>query len=244
MHQERNRRVCLTLIVLIATAIPSLLAQAPTGDPSRDWEVSFFGGLSSADDHSSLLSVEGLDQTNTVFLDYSPGYAAGVRITENLGDHLSAELDYTFANQPMAFRGLRPTLPRLDLDHNVHSAVYSMLFSPMSPRKNFRPFAMVGAGVSYFHISKDSKDASVRQGVTLKDRWKFLLTFGVGAKYRFSRSWGIRFDARDQVSGIPDYGLPPTSQFFQNQISPGFRPDGLLHNWKFSVGVNYYFKGL
>lgn len=245
MHNNKGKNVFLLFAALILLILPAeLVGQAPMNDPSRDWEFSFFGGLSSANDHSSLVNIEGLEDTNTAYLDYSSGYQAGIRITENLGNHLSAELDYTFANQPMAFRELSPTIRRLDLDHSVHSAVYSMLLSPVSPREKLRPFALVGAGLSYFHVSKDSKDAAVDQGVTLKDRWKFLMTYGGGFKYRITHKWGIRFDARDQLTGIPDYGLPPASRFFQNQISPAFRPDGLLHNWRFSVGVTYYFKGL
>jgi len=234
------RRLSLTALVLALMSL-SGFGQQQYANSNSKWEASFFGGFGTATDHDSKVLVDGGDATRIVTLNYASGFLVGARVTENLNRTASAELEYTFTNQPMAFLNLRPGLDRLDLDHYTHSFVYSILYSPYDRLARIRPFAAVGGGVTLYRVTSASKDLVLDEGATLTDRWKFVFSWGGGVKYRIKGNWGARFDVRDYVTGIPDYGLPPTASFFQGSVGPAFRPDGSQHNWKFSAGFIYYF---
>jgi len=179
-----------------------------------------------------------------VGVDYKSGYLLGARNTQNLKDHFGAELEYSYANQPMSFINLRPSLPQLDADHSIHSITYSILVYPFDRLKRLRPYGTVGGGTSFFYIGKRSKDRAAAEGIVLKDRWKFAFSFGGGVKYLLTNRIAVRFDVRDQITGVPDYGLPDTSPVLPGgEIGAGFRADGRIHNWLFNVGLNYYWGG-
>lgn len=239
MQKHSSRYV---VLLLILSALPAFAAaQAAPPKHHSEWEASFFGGFASASDQSSLTPVEGESAARPVGLDYKNGYLVGTRITQNLGENLGAELEYSFADQPLDFKNLRPTLPNLGVKHNIHSIVYSILVYPFDRSKRIRPFGIVGGGTSFFYIGKDSKNVAAAQGIVLKDRWKFAFSFGGGVKYLLTNKLGLRVDLRDQISGVPNYGLPDTSPVLPGgQIGAGFRADGRVHNWILNVGLNYY----
>ena len=70
-------------------------------------------------------------------------------------------------------------------------------------------------------------------------RWKAAGILGAGVKVRATEQTGFRFDVRDHITGVPDFGLPHSGTL---QV-PGFHPDGQLHNWQLSVGFFYSFSG-
>lgn len=211
----------------------------PPQDPPR-WEFSiFYGG-------GTLTSGEYLTATDTgdlftVGLDFEPGYAVGARITENRWEHVAAELEYVFANQPGGFTGLRPDLSRLDLDQRVHKVSYSVLFYPTDWQQGIRPFGSLGVGASYFHLMGRTTSQALDQGIELKQRWKLGWTYGGGVKVRQWGNWGFRVDLRNHIVGAPDYGIPSQAQIVVGQLEAGFRPQGRLHSWQLSGGLTYYF---
>lgn len=222
-----------------------LLAQYSQGyvQQQKKWEFSFLAGVSSSGDQTSSTPISGQELTRNVGLEYASGYLVGFRITENLGEHFGAELEYSFANQPMAFRNLRPNLPRLELDHREHSVVYDVLYYPLPRSSRIRPYALAGIGACFFQIDGDSMDDALSQSVSLRNRWKLAGTWGGGVKYFITDKWGVRFDIRDQISGIPDYGLPHVAPSFQGVSGPAFKPDGLLQTWQISAGVLVVWNG-
>jgi opacity protein-like surface antigen len=217
-------------------------AQVRHADDDR-WEVSFFYGVASAGDKAAATPVDGQDLPRLVVLDFASGYTAGVRITENRGRHFGAELEYGFANQPMALVDLRPGLGRLDSDHRIHSLTYSVLFYPLERDSRLRPYVSAGIGTAFFQVSGDSKAEASTEGIELKDRWKLAGGWGAGVKYRMNPNWGVRVDLRNQFTGVPDYGLPRRSSTFQGSVRPAFNADGSLSSWHFSAGVFFYLGG-
>jgi opacity protein-like surface antigen len=214
----------------------SLFAQIQVPPDEEKWEISFLLGGAFAGDQSAATPIEGEGTTRVVGLNYDSGLLLGVRITENLSEYVAAEFDYTYANQPMKFMDLTATLPRLDLDHGIHSLIYSFALFPLGRTSSLKPFGSLGGGASYFWIRGDSSEEAAKLGVDVKGVWKFVLSWGGGVKYQVDPKWGIRFDFRDLVSGIPSYGLPKTSI----GGTPAFRPSGNLHNWQVSGGISYY----
>lgn len=227
------------LLLLLGLLSDPLWAQVPV---DNKWEFSGFFGTSHFEDALFETPVEGGD-TRTVGLDSATGYVVGARVTENLGQHFGAELEYAYANHPLTFVSLRPNLPSLALDHRVHKLAYSAVFYPLNRRRRIRPFASVGAGASLFQVAEDSRNEALATGVDLKNRWKFAGSWGAGAKVYAGRNWGFRVDFRDHITGVPNFGLPSTAPQFQGRIGVGFRPEGAIHNWQFAVGLMYTFAG-
>ncbi|MEE8349806.1 MAG: outer membrane beta-barrel protein, partial [Acidobacteriota bacterium] len=208
----RNSLVVMSFLVLLA---PGASAQAPLSSSENKWEVSGFGGFGGAGDDTHVTPVEG-DAPRDVGLELDQGYVLGARITENLGQYLGAELEYSFTRQPLLFRNLTTALPSLALDHQLHKLAYSILVYGKRRGERIRPYGSIGFGTSFFQISSDSQDEALRQGVDLKNRWKLAFSYGAGVKIQVARGWGFRTDFRDQVTGVPDFGLPSQAPLLES----------------------------
>jgi len=203
------------------------------------WEASFFFGLSTAG-NSTFATPLSDGGTKDVGMEFDSNYLLGARITENLGQHFGAELEYAMAKRPVVLTNLLPTVPRLNLDHKLHQLAYSILVYTADRSHRLRPFGSIGFGTSFFRVSGRSQDEALQQGVDLKNRWKLAFTFGGGLKFRMGRNWGLRADVRDQVAGFSDFGLPSQASLAEPPQA-GVRPNGVLHNWNISGGISYYF---
>ncbi len=224
------------LIMITALSCASVMGQGSVAGRKDKWEFSVFAGSSHRGEHVCATPFEGVGSRN-VTLRFAPGYMAGVRISENLGEYFGAELDYSLANQPVEFRNLSPTLQVVNLDHRVHSVAYTVLVYGLKRNSRVRPYGAVGPGISLYETFGDSEDNAVALGLSLTNRWKVAGIFGGGVKIRTTQRTGFRFDVRDHITGIPDLGLPHAGTL----QAPGFRPDGQVHNWQFSAGFFYSF---
>ncbi len=238
------RKFALITLLLSLAVCTTVQAQIQYPNLYKEWEVAGLFGAAFVGDQSSETPVEGQDMTRLVGLDYSSGFLMGIRLTQNLKGKMGAELDYTYANQPLTFLNLSPTIPKLSVSHRVHSFVYSILYYFGDRNSRVRPFVSVGAGASLFQIDGTSKFEALARGVDLNDTWKFVGSFGGGVKYMINDSIGIRFDVRDLLSGVPSYSLPRTSSVDDDgTIGPAFRPDGILSDWQFSGGILFTWGG-
>jgi outer membrane protein W len=236
---RRKVRMARYLLIMIAalSCVPAMGQGTAYGRKDK-WEFSFFAGSSHRGEDVFATPSEGVG-TRNVTLRFAPGYVAGVRISENLGEHFGAELDYSLANQPVELRNLSPTLQVLNLDHRVHSVAYTVLFYGLKRDSRLRPYAAVGPGISLYETFGESEDNAVALGLSLTNRWKAAGIIGGGVKFRTTEQTGFRFDVRDHITGVPDFGLPHAATI----QTAGFRPDGQLHNWQFSVGFFYSLSG-
>src|SRR5204863_3954131 len=100
----------------------------------------------------------------------------------------------------------------LSLSHSVHHVSYNVSFLPMTPMMRFRPYAKVGAGPTVFHIPSHSKNDALALGSSLRDSWKIAFNLGGGVKYLVYDQLALGFDVRDQISGVPSYGLSRSAQ--------------------------------
>lgn len=202
----------------------------------KKWELSFLGGVAFSSDESSATAVSGGDSLRLVSLNYASGYLVGLRISENLGQNISAELEYGFANHPLSFVNLTPSVPLLETDHRTHSILYNILYSPRPRMSKVRPYFGFGAGTTFFQVDGTSKTAAEMENIELKDRWKFAFGLTGGVKSMITENWGVRVDVRNLWTGVPDYGLPGSA----TATGPGFAADGLLSRWQISGGFSYY----
>ncbi len=226
------------LIMMTALTCVPVMGQGPLYGRTDKWEFAVFAGASYRGENVYPTPFEG-GTTRDVTLRFAPGYLVGARITQNLGQYFGAELDYSLANQPVEFRNLTPTLQQVNLDDRVHSVTYTVLFYGLKRDSRLRPYGVVGPGISLFETFGESEKNAVSLGLNLTNRWKVAGIVGGGVKYRVTEQTGFRFDVRDHITGVPDFGLPHTGTI----QTPGFRPDGELHNWQFSAGFFYSFSG-
>jgi hypothetical protein len=233
-----------TLLLFLALSAPAATAQQIYTDWMwKDWEVTTFGGGSFGQtfDFPTFTTFNaGIPAvTRDVGLHYGSGYLVGANCRENLGDYWAADLQYTFANAPLEFTNLSPTIPSLGLGHKIHTFTYNGVFQAFSYRHKFRPYARAGAGASLFFLDDGSSkhDAETLLGVDLRDSWKFNVSYGGGFKFLFNGDVGVAFDARDTVSGVPSYGLPKTAQVVNGVFVPGLNRDGVVHNFQLSFGL-------
>ncbi len=229
-------RYCPLLWLLLVWSLPEVSAQSPRLRTDSKWEVSVFFGRSALGDGTFVTPVEG-GTTQVVGLSFDSSYVLGFRIAENLGPRLGAELEYAVANQPALFENLGPSLPQLELNQKVHTLAYNLVIYPREREDRIVPFVFIGIGTSLFDVSVASKQEALQQGVELADRWKFVFSYGGGVKLALATDWGVRFDIRDHVTGVNDFGLPSTAPL----LGAGFRPEGSFHNWQMSVGYLYTF---
>jgi opacity protein-like surface antigen len=231
-----SKQVLIFALFLILAA-GQAAAQAWQPQPENKWEFSLFGGSSFRGSESYLTPVQGVP-AREVGLRFADGYVVGARITENLGDWFGAELDYNLTNHPLQFTDLLPGIPPVHVDNRVHNLTYSVVVYGRDRASRIRPYGAFGPGVSLFQTFGDGERDAVGLGINLQDAWKFSFSFGGGAKVQMGRNWGLRADIRDQITGVPGYGLPRTAPAF---AEAGFRPDGVLHNWQVSIGFMYTF---
>jgi opacity protein-like surface antigen len=220
-------------LMILAAFVSPAEAQGPV---HRHWEVSLFGGGSFASDGTHETPVTGATQqtSRSVGLRFGAGYLVGGRITENRWNNWGVTLEYSFSNQPVTFTNLVPEAPSLSFGHSIHAVAYQILYYPRDAWSRLRPYVFAGPGVSLFQI----EGASVG-GVELSDPWKVTLSWGGGVKYIPRDKLGFVAQFSDAVSDVPRFGLPKTAIEGEGQSVPGFRPDGLMHQWQLSAGFLY-----
>lgn len=231
------------LFLFAAFFILSGIADAQTPFPTahRKWEFFGFGGGSflGSSDHPTPIRGEDLDSWITVNLEYESGYSAGFRIGETLGDHWGADFEYSYSDQPLKFTDLMPELPSLRLEQRIHRFLYNMLYYPLPRSSRVRPYVFGGAGMGLFYTKGSSEREAALEGIDIKNRWKVAFNWGGGLKLLLRDHLAARFQLGDQVTGVPNYGFPSVAQVGSDTFTPGFKPNGNLHNWLLVVGLAY-----
>jgi hypothetical protein len=201
------------LVFTLACCAPAF-AQVYGSPEYREWEGAGFVGGSFIGNFEFPTPVVGNVQegSRTIGMNYASGYQIGVRVTQNLGDFGAAYLEYNFANQPLRFTNLTPTIQSLSLSHNVNHFSYGFSYLPLRPSQRFRPYGAMGAGVALFYILGKSRNEALALGVPLRDSWEFALNLGGGFKYLVEDQAALTFDIKDQISSVPSYGLPRSAR--------------------------------
>src|SRR5689334_15346945 len=133
-------RPIITLVLAFVCA-PLIFAQ---GD--HHYEGGVFGGGSFVGEGFQFpTAVFGSEQgtSRTVGVHYASGYQIGARVAENLGDFWAADLEYTFANQPLRFTNLSPNIQSLSLGHSIHRLSYNVSYLVPVGLNRFRPYGKI-----------------------------------------------------------------------------------------------------
>jgi len=226
--------------VLLACVFVQFAAAQEHYPPEHlEWDVAWFGGTSIGETFHFPTTVLGGNNSNTVGMRFGSGYQLGVRVHENLRKYWGADLEYSAANQPLTLTNLSPDIQSLSLSQTVHHFSYGLSFLPLRPQSRFRPYASAQAGAALYFLHKSSRYDALDRGLGLHDDWKFLVNWGGGFKYLFTDEFGFEFDVKDQMTGIPTYGLPETARIVNGRFRPGVSRHGLFNNWQFNIGFSY-----
>ena len=230
-------RCCLALVLLGGIAQPLPGQAAPDSHP-RKWEFSFLAGAGFLSD-GTFGAAEAGNGSSLVTLDYKAGYSIAFGVIENLAEKFGAEMRYGINSLPIGPFGTAegPSMP--EPAHHVHELTYSLLVYPHGWKPGrLVPYALAGLGVSLFQPSGDADAAA--PGLVLKDRWKLAGEVGGGVKLYLDPPWSLRFEVRDRITGVPDYGLPRRAT--PGEGAGGTLPaSGRLHHWRFQAGITYNF---
>ncbi|HSR68199.1 MAG TPA: outer membrane beta-barrel protein [Acidobacteriota bacterium] len=236
----KSMRLFLAVVVTAAFLIVSLQAQPRRA--KNKWEVSFTVGWASSDDESFATST--LNGVKSVGLEQDSGPAFTLGVTDHVSRHVGAEVEYAFSDHDSTFFNLSPDLPALGFKQRLHRISYSAVIYPGNRLARIRPFGMVGAGAAYFQTSAEQPELALQNNVDLRSRWTFMYHYGGGVKWFLNERWALRFDVRNYVSNVPDYGLPRQDQSNGNgMLVPGFRPQGDFQHLYFGAGFTYALPG-
>jgi opacity protein-like surface antigen len=232
------RGVTLAFALLCSTPAFAQILQTPE---HRDWEFSGFVGRSFGDEFQFDTPVSGDAQqpSRTVGMRYGPGYLLGLRIRENINNLWSADLEYSFANQPLRFTNLSPDIQTLALSHYLHHLSYNVSFMPLPRTKRLRPYASAGIGAALFYVPGHAKNKALDQGLALRDSWEFLFNWGGGLSYLAIGQMALGFDVKHRLSRVPSYGIPPSARVVDGQYQAGLARHGIVQNWQINFSVAY-----
>lgn len=235
------RRLLLPAMFLFLGLPEAGRAQVQNPLSHRDWEFSVFGGTSIIKDQAFTTPVAGSDQqtSTTVGMQYGSSWLLGARLSESRGDYWGAEFEYSYANQPLRFTNLTPTVPALSLSQGVNTFAYNFIFFFTNPYRRLRPYAVAGIGTSLFQPYGSTEAEAAAAGIHLGNTWTLVFNWGGGVKYLIRDHWAVRLDFRSHLGTMPDYGLPSSASVTQGQYIPGMAASGTLQNWHVNAGIAY-----
>jgi len=172
---------------------------------------------------------------------FENGVKFGVRGTVDVREHWGAEGTYSFGTNNLQVTQVAPPVVQI-FDVHLHQFTGNALYFFTARDSLLRPFVTAGVGVSRFSPTGDAKLAAallfLNQPAIIAATSEFNFNFGAGIETRPWDHFGLRFDFRDHVTGIPRFGLPenPTSP-----AAPFFPIHGRVQDVELSAGFVYYF---
>jgi hypothetical protein len=130
-------------------------------------------------------------------------FAAGAVLTEDLYDHISGELRYLYHDGDPFVSGFGK---QANVNGQSHALSYDLLFHARPRTARLRPYGVVGGGFKYFRTTGPEPASQPFPNIvtlTNDDQLRWLVTAGVGVKYRWKRNIIVRADFRDYISPFP-----------------------------------------
>jgi hypothetical protein len=170
--------------------------------------------------------------TGSVTAGFDNRFAAGAVIGQDLYQHISGELRYTFRDNDLV---LNSGAQKINMDGDSHLVHYDLLFHALPKSSRIRPYAAAGGGIRLFratgheYVSQPFSDFAF---LTTTKEVKPLISTGAGVKAKLTERTVIRFDFREYISPFPE-NLFTTA------------PGAKIHGWLFDsvpmVGMSFVF---
>jgi hypothetical protein len=159
-------------------------------------------------------------------------FVAGAVLTEDLYEHVSGEVRYTYQDGDpfLSFNGRTA-----NVQGQSHSFTYDTLLHLRDRDQRLRPFVVGGIGAKLYRTTGPSPAVQPAPSVAFlgeSDQWKVLVSVGAGVTYRFPNHLLLRADFRDYISPAPRKVFVPAA---------GATVRGLVHQFTPMVGVGVWF---
>jgi outer membrane protein W len=236
------RRTLFSLMVAVGIASSTqAFAQTAYSSENREWEATGFAGYAFQRNFHFVTPVNGSpsETSRTVNVHWAPAWVVGARVTQNLGEHASADLEYSFADQDVTLTNLSPDIPSFHITQAVHDMSYNISYLPLPRSKRLRPYALGGAGAVLFWIPGFSSRDAKALNFNLRSSWEFLVNAGGGVRYLVRDQFALNLDVKDRISRLPSYGIPLSANVVDGVFQPGVSRHGILNNWQISFGFTY-----
>jgi hypothetical protein len=159
-------------------------------------------------------------------------FTAGAVVTEDLYEHLSGEIRYTYHDgDPYLSLGSRTA----NMQGQSHSFTYDTLLHLREREQRFRPFVAAGIGAKYFRSTGPApsvQPAPAVASLVQANEFRLLVSIGAGVIYRFPNRLFVRADFRDYISPVPRKLFAPAANATVR---------GLMHQFTPMVGVGFWF---
>jgi hypothetical protein len=185
------------LIPLFCAAIILALSSACMAQ-ERGWEVGGAVGF-------GIMRNASIDNaTGSATAGFDNRFVAGAVIGQDLYQHFSGELRYTFRDNDLV---LKSGGQKVNMDGDSHLVHYDVLFHPTTKESRIRPFLAAGAGIRLFrgtgreYVSQPFSDFAL---LTQTNEVKPLISVGGGVKAKLTEHTAIRVDFREYISPFPE----------------------------------------
>lgn len=159
-------------------------------------------------------------------------FAAGAVIGEDLYEHLSGELRYLYQDgDPFVSAGGKKD----NVQGQSHAVHYDLLFHLRDRDSRLRPFAAIGGGIKYYTTTGPAPAQQPLPDIvtlTTESHLRWLVTAGLGVKYRYGQHLLLRAEFRDYITPFPKKLFVP---------APGGTDRGIFHQFTPMLGVSYWF---
>ncbi len=209
--------VCVCIALALASACMS---------QEREWEVGAGAG------YGVIRNAAIRNPTGSVTAGLDNRFAASVVIGQDLYQHFSGEVRYTFRDNDLVLKGAGQ---KVSMDGDSHLVHYDLLFHALGKSSRVRPYAAAGGGMRLFRGTGHeyaNQPFSNFALLTKTTQVKPLISVGGGVKVTVTGHAIIRVDFRDYISPFPE-NLFVTA--------PGAKIRGWLNDFVPLVGVSYVF---
>src|SRR4051812_14806101 len=130
-------------------------------------------------------------------------FAAGAVVTENLYDHFSGEIRYTYHDgDPYLSLNGRSA----NIQGQSHAFTYEFLVHAFDRERRLRPFLAGGVGAKYYRTTGPEPNPQPAPGdatLVRTNEWRLLVSVGGGVSYRLRNHLVVRGDLRDYIPPFP-----------------------------------------
>jgi len=196
--------------------------------PAQDhgWEVGAAGGF------GWISNATITNPTGSVNAGFDNRFALGAVVSQDLYEHLSGDLRYTFRDNDLV---LKAAGQKVNMDGDSNLVHFDLLVHAFRRNARIRPYAAGGAGIRYFratgteYVNQPFNDFA---HLTKINEVKPLISVGGGVKARVTDHISVRVDFRDYISPFPEELFVP---------APGAKIKGWLHDFVPLAGISFRF---
>jgi hypothetical protein len=214
----------------------------PQGISLKNLELSLSAGRSS---FSSKDFQIGSPQSSTPIdgtMKIKGGTRGEGRLNFLTSNRFGSEAFYIYEKNSVEFNRSGASEDTLSIPLQVHLFGVNVLYYPTGTTESkWRPFVSVGGGAMIYRPTGRGQDIAtdpLRGNLpSFIESSRAAVTIGAGLKRSLGRSFGVRFDVGDVLTGVPTFGLPHDSTDPNASVLP---ISGRMNNFHASVGITLF----